>query len=158
MDEAGCFEVMARDLRELSRLAKGKAAQPTAAIMDGPTLQSSPESGGRSGYEGNKRGHGSKVHLAVDTLGHVLALKVTATNEQDRAQVSELAEQIQEATGENVRLAYEDQGYTGEEPALQAQAHGIQLEVVKLSEAKKGFMLLPKRWLVERSFAPGGTV
>ena len=45
-----------------------------------------------------------------------------------------------------------DQGYTGEEPARQAQAHGIQLEVVKLSESKKGFVLLPKRWVVERSF------
>lgn len=74
------------------------------------------------------------MHIAVDTLGHLLAVKVTAANEQERAQVGELAEQIQQATGENVQLAYVDQGYT--EPARQAQQHGIKLEVVKLSEAK----------------------
>lgn len=150
--KGGCFEVMAHELRELSRLAKGKAAQPTAAIMGGRTLQSSSESGGRAGYEGDKRCHGSKVHIAVDTLGHLLALKVTAAKEQERAKVSELAEHIQEATGENVQLAYVDQACTGEEPARQAQAHGIQLEAVKLSEARKGLVLLPKRWVVERSF------
>ena len=90
------------------------------------------------------------MHIAVDTLGHLLVVKVTAADEQERAQVRELAAQILPATGENVELAYVDQGYTGEEPAK--QAHGIRLEVVKLSEAKKGFVLLPKRWVVERSF------
>ena len=149
---AGCFEVMAHDLREMARVAKGRKALPTAAIMDGRTLQSSPESGGRAGYDGYKRRNGSKVHIAVDTLGHLLALKVTAANEQERAQVGELAAQIQQATGDNVELAWVDQGYTGEQPAQDAQAHGIRLEVVKLSEARKGFVLLPRRWVVERSF------
>lgn len=60
---------------------------------------------------------------------------------------------MQEATGQSVELAYVDQGYTGEAPASAAQAHGIQLEVVKHSEAKHGFVLLPRRWVVERSFA-----
>jgi transposase len=106
--KACCFEAMAHDLRELSRLAKGRKAQPTAAIMDGRTLQSSPESGSRAGYDGYKRRKGSKVHIAVDTLGHLLAVKVTAANEQERAQVGELAEHIQLATGENVQLAYVD--------------------------------------------------
>jgi len=95
---------------------------------------------------------GQQGHSAVDTLGHLLALHVTPAHEQDRAQVSELAAQVQPATGENVELAYVDQGYTGEEAIQAAQQHGIQLEVVKLSEAKKGFVLLPKRWVVERSF------
>jgi transposase len=102
--KACCFEAMAYDLRVLSRLAKGRKAQPTAAIMDGRTLQSSPESGSRAGYDGYKRRKGSKVHIAVDTLGHLLAVKVTAANEQERAQVRELAEHIQLATGENVQL------------------------------------------------------
>lgn len=148
--KACCFEAMAHDLRELARLAKRRNAQPTASIMDGRTLQSSPESGGRAGYDGYKRRKGSKVHIAVDTLGHLLAVKVTAANEQERAQVGELAAQIQQATGDNVELAYVDQGYTGE--AAARQGHGIRLEVVKLSEAKKGFVLLPRRWVVERSF------
>jgi hypothetical protein len=89
--------------------------------MDGRTLQSSPESGGRAGYDGYKRRKGSKVHIAVDTLGHLLAVKVTAANEQERAQVGELAAQIQQATGDNVGLAYVDQGYTGAEAAMQGQ-------------------------------------
>jgi transposase len=113
---------MAHDLRELARLAKGRNAQPTAAIMDGRTLQSSPESGGRAGYDGYKRRKGSKVHIAVDTLGHLLAVKVTAANEQERAQVGELAAQIQQATGDNVELAYVDQGYTGEAAARQGRS------------------------------------
>ncbi len=89
----------------------------------------------------------------MDTLGHLLALKVTAANEQDRAQVNDLAQAVQVATGANVQLAYVDQGYTGEQPATDAGQHGIKLEVVKHTEAKRGFVLLPRRWVVERSFA-----
>jgi transposase len=143
---------MAHDLREQARVTKGRNAQPAATIMDGRTLWSSPESGGRAGYDGYKRRKGSKVHIAVDTLGQLLAVKVTAANEQERAQVGELAAQIQQATGENVELAYVDQGYTGDDAASQGLNHEIRLDVVKLSEAKKGFVLLPRRWVVERSF------
>lgn len=69
-----------------------------------------------------------------------------------------MAGAIQAATEESVEIAfvdqgYVDQGYTGERAANAAEAHGIQLEVVKLPEAKKGFVLLPRRWVVERSFA-----
>lgn len=151
--KAGVFEAMVHDLRALLRLACGRKEQPTAVIIDSRTLQSSPESGSRAGYDGAKRRKGSKVHAAVDTLGHLLALVVTAANEQDRAQVKQLAEQVQEVTGETVELAYVDQGYTGEQAAQNAAAHGLQLEVVKLPEAKRGFVLLPRRWVVERSFA-----
>ncbi len=150
---AGCFETMAADLRALLRLAARRDSVPTAVILDSRTLQSTPESGGRGGYDGAKKRKGSKVHAAVDTLGHLLALKVTAANEQDRAQVNDLAQAVQAATGENVQLAYVDQGYTGEQPASDAAHHGMKLEVVKHTEAKRGFVLLPRRWVVERSFA-----
>src|SRR4051812_32573303 len=103
-------------------------------------MQSFPESGARAGYDGAKRKKGSKVHVAVDTLGHLLALYVTPSNEQDRAQVEELARQVQEATGHNVQVAYVDAGYTGEQAAEAAQGEGIHLEVVKLSVAKRGFV------------------
>ena len=122
-------------------------------ILDSATRQSSPESGGRAGWDGHKRRRGSKVHLAVDTLGHLLALHVTPADAQERAQVGALAAAVQEATGEAVELAFVDQGYTGDGPAAAAAAHGIRLEVVKLPEAKRGFVLLPRRWVVERSFA-----
>ena len=150
---AGVFQDMVRDLRMLMREIEGRTPQPRAAILDSRTLQSSPESGGRAGYDGHKRRKGSKVHLAVDTLGQLLAVLVTPANQQDRAQVGALAEQIQQATGDAVEIAFVDQGYTGEQPAADAQAHGIRLEVVKLPTAKRGFVLLPRRWVVERSFA-----
>ena len=149
--KAECFIAMVHDLREMLRVALDKHPQPTAAIFDGRTLQSTPESGARAGYDGAKRKKGSKVHIAVDTLGHLLALHVTPANDQERAQVAELVAQVQEDTGQNVTLAYVDQGYTGPDPAAAAQ--GIRLKVVKLPEAKKGFVLLPHRWVVERSFA-----
>ena len=135
------------------RVAYGRKVAPSAAILDSRTLHSSPESGHRAGYDGAKRKRGSQGHRAVDTLGHRLALCVTAADEQDRAQVATLAAQVQAVTGDTVELAFVDQGYTGEQAAQAAEQHGIKLEVVKLPEAKKGFVLLPRRWVVERSFA-----
>ena len=150
---AGVFEDLVRDLRMMLREIAGRPPQPRAAILDGRTLQSSPESGARAGYDGYKRRQGAKVHMAVDTLGQLLAVVVTPANEQERAQVAELAAQIQEATGDSVEIAFVDQGYTGDQPAIAAEKHGIRLAVVKLPTAKRGFVLLPRRWVVERSFA-----
>jgi transposase len=150
--KAQVFESLAYDLRAVLRIAEGRQEAPTAAIFDSRTLQSTVESGGRAGYDGAKRRKGNKVHLAVDTLGHLLALCVTAADEQDRAKVSELAERVQAETGETVEIAYVDQGYTGENAADAAEEHGIKLEVVKLPTAKRGFVRLPRRWVIERSF------
>ena len=150
--KAGVFEVMVHDVRELLRLAAGRKAQPSGAIFDSRTLQSSPESGARAAYDGAKRRKGSKTHMAVDTLGLLLSLLVTPADAQDRAQVAELARTVQDATGETVEIAFVDQGYTGDTPQQVAAEHGIQLEVVKLPQAKHGFLLLPRRWVVERSF------
>ena len=151
--KAGVFEDIVRDLRMLLREIDGRAQQPRAAIFDARMLQSSPESGGRAGYDGHKHKRGSKVHLAVDTLGQLLALVVTPANEQERKQVAELAAKVQEVTGESVEVAFVDQGYTGEQASDDAKAEGIRLEVVKLPTAKHGFVLLPRRWVVERSNA-----
>ncbi len=147
--QAGVFEAMVNDLRALLRVAAGRKEQPSAAIFDSRTLQSSPESGARAGYDGAKRRKGSKVHVAVDTLGQLLALLVTPASEQDRAQVAALAAQVQAVTGQAVEVAFVDQGYTGEQPEAAAAEQGIRLEVVKLPEVKKGFVLLPRRWVVE---------
>lgn len=150
--EAGCFEAIVNDTRTVLRETAGKKAQPTAAILDSRTLRSTPESGARAGYDGHKKVNGSKIHLAVDTMGHLLALLVTAADEQDRALVGELTERIQEVTGNHVELAFVDQGYTGEAAASAAQEQGVELSVVRLSKPKRGFVLLPRRWVVERSF------
>jgi transposase len=151
--QAGVFEDIVHDLRAVLRLAAGRNAKPSAAIFDGQVLQSTPESGERAGYDGHKRKKGTKLHMAVDTLGHLLALSVTPASDDERTQVARLAQDVQEATGQSIALVYVDQGYNGEAPAEDAQEQGIRLEVIKLPEAKRGFVLLPRRWVVERSFA-----
>ena len=160
---AGVFEALVHDLRELLRMAQGRDKDPTAIVIDSRTLQSTPESGERAGYDGAKRKKGSKIHAVVDTLGHLLALRVTAADQQDRQQVKSLARQVQKVTHKTVELAYVDQGYTGAQPNQDAAQQGIQLQVVKLLKAKspkratrqgeRGFVLLPRRWVVERTFA-----
>ena len=157
---AGVFEAMVHDLRVVLRLADveakdgaGRGPHPTAVILDGTVLQSTPESGPRAGYSGHKRKKGSKLHLAVDTLGHLLALRVTPADVDERAEVAALAAEVQAVTGGTVALAYVDQGYRGDAVRTDAAAAGIAVEVVKLPEAKRGFVLLPRRWVVERSIS-----
>jgi transposase len=150
---AGVFEAMTQDLRRILRVLEGRLEEPSAAIFDSRTLQSTPESGQRGGYDGAKRKKGSKVHMAVDTLGYLLSRHVTAASEQDRQQVGKLSKDVQKQTGKSVELAYVDQGYTGEKAAAAASKQKIELSVVKLPEAKRGFVLLPRRWVGERSFA-----
>lgn len=138
----GCFEAMASDLRSIIRVGQQHQGQPIAVMLDGRTLQSSCESGPRAGYDGYKRKRGSKVHMAVDTLGHLPAVHATPADELERAQVQMLCEAVQQATGGTVKLAWADQGYTGEQAK---QDSGFDLQVVKLPEAKKDFVLLPRR-------------
>lgn len=148
----GCFKAMTEDLLLMVRVCSERNEQPSAMILDARTIQSTPESGARAGFDGAKKRKGSKVHAAVDTLGHLLSLHVTPANEQDRDQVGKLAKAVQELTGDSVQIAFTDQGYTGDKAQQAAAAHGIQLMVVKHTEAKHGFVLLPRRWVVERSF------
>lgn len=150
--KAGVFEAIVHDLRVLLRVLDGRKAQPSAVILDSRTLQSTVESGERAEWDGAKRKRGSKTHMAVDTLGNLLTLFVTSAKAQDRAQVNELAQQVQQQTGQTVEVAFVDEGYTGTTPQQAAAAHAIQLIVVKLPDAKHGFVLLPRRWVVERSF------
>lgn len=85
-------------------------------------------------------------------MGNLLSVIVTPANEQDRSQVDTLLEEVQEITDQNVDIAFVDQGYTGDTAREDAENNGIELCVVKLSEAKRGFVLLPRRWVVERTF------
>src|SRR5262249_33436930 len=126
--QAGCFENVVCDLRSVIRVAQGRRRQPSAVILDGRTLQSTCETGPRAGYDGYKRKRGSKLHIEVDTLGPLLAVHVTPANEQERVQVAELARQVQEITGEPVKVAFADQGYPGEDAAQAASDEGIELQ------------------------------
>jgi hypothetical protein len=91
--------------------------------------------------------------MAVDMLDHLLAWRVTAASEQDRSQVGAWAAKVQEVTGDAVNLTCVDQGDTGAQATQAAEAQHRSLEVIKLPEAKKGFVLLPQRWGIKRSNA-----
>lgn len=97
-------------------------------------------SGPRAGYDCYKLRRGSKVHMAVDTLVHLLAVRVTPADQQERAQVDHLCAAVQQATGHTVELAWADQGYTGEKAREAAQEHDITLQILKLPEAKRGYV------------------
>lgn len=151
--DTGVFDAIIADLRVLIRLEEGRTVQPTAVIPDSWTLQSNPERGHRASWDEAKRRQGTTVNLAVDTLGELLAIHVTPAKAQDRDLVASLAGAVQEATGQTVTLAYVDQGYTGELPRQTAADHGIDLIVVQVPKAKRRFVLLPRRWMVEQDFA-----
>ena len=151
--EHGCFENLVHDLRELLRLNDHRQAQPSATIIDSRFAAGSPESGHRTKYNGHKRQKGSKVHAVVDTLGQLLALCVTPGNVDDRTPVLELCERVREQTSQQVRVMFADRGYTGEVVQDAVEFEGIDLVVVNRPEGSRGFVLLPRRWVVERSFA-----
>jgi hypothetical protein len=111
---AQVFEAVAHDPQDHPEVVGEREGQPTAAILNARTVQSTPESGSRAGYDGHKGKKGSKVHIAVDILGHLLALRVTAASERER--VAELAARVQEVTGRTGEVAFVDQGYTGDGP------------------------------------------
>jgi transposase len=146
---AGRFGALVHDLRTRLRLAAGRGPAPSAATLDSRTVQSSPGSGTRAGWDGAER-RGSKVHTAVDTLGRLLALHATSAGEQDRSRVARLAWAAQEVTDGSVEPAYVDRAHTGEQAA---GTHGIRPEAVKHTEPKRGFVLLPGRRVAERGFA-----
>lgn len=133
---------MLHDIREILRLAAGRESNPTAVVIDSRTLQSTPERGHRGAYDGAKRKKGSWVQIAVDTFGYLLELQVKPADKQDRSEVLRIAKAVQKATGQAVGIAYVDQGYTGKQAQDDADDRGIMLHVVKLSEAKRGFVLL----------------
>jgi hypothetical protein len=169
---AGCLEASAEDPRAALRVAAGRKAGPSAVILDSRTLRSSPERGERAGYDGARRKKGAELHLAVDTLG-LKARSPGRGAAEPTAVVSwpctsrrptpttvpkwdALPQAVQEATGQSVDPAKPvlrpakpdrgiDQAYAGQAAAKAAEQHGIDLEVVELAEAERGFVLLPRR-------------
>jgi hypothetical protein len=114
-----------------------------------------PDSGERAGSNGAQRKQGSKLHLAVDMPGSLPVLHVTPASADNRAEVGHLVQTVQASTGPSVNLTHGAQGYTSLRSAEAVRAHGIALQGVTLPAAKRRFVLLPRRWVVERSLARG---
>lgn len=106
----GLKRAASKTWRMICRVQQKRGAEPTAVIINSRTLQSTPESGHRAGYDGAKKRKGTKVHLVVDTLEHLLTVLTSPANEQDRAQVKQLCLEVQEVAGVKVEVAFADQG------------------------------------------------
>jgi transposase len=116
--KAGVVEQMVHDVRMLLRDITDRTPQPRAVIVDSRTLPSMPEREGSAGDDGHNQRNGATVHLAVDTLGQLLAGVVTPANDHDRAQVAALTHRVLEVTGDTVEVAVVDQGDIGAQPAF----------------------------------------
>lgn len=139
-------------LRTEVRAQEGKRSRPTAAILDSQSVKSDPH-GGPVGYDAAKRIKGRKRHLLVDTLGLVMGALVTPASVPER----EGGQSLLEATLGSLkwlRRLWVDGGYSGQEFAqwVQEIRPRCQVEVVKRSDDSKGFKVLPRRWIVERTF------
>ena len=135
----------------LARASAGREAQPTAGIVDSQSVRTS-ESGGPRGYDAGKKINGRKRHILVDTLGLLLRGIVHPASVQDRDGLAALLTRIRRRFP-FLALIFADGGYQGEVAATAARDERLELTVVKRSDTARGFVLLPRRWVVERSFA-----
>lgn len=150
--DSGLWEQILAVLVMAVREAEGKEAAPTVVIVDSQSVKTT-EAGGPRGYDAGKKVKGRKRHLAVDTLGLPIQCQITAADVQDRDALPDLLEAVSRKSPW-VKLAFMDGGYAGDETARAAfEASRIHISVVKRTDrAVKGFIVLPKRWIVERTF------
>jgi transposase len=163
----GLFEAMYDELRKLWRTRQHRAADPTAAVLDSQSVKTSPQ-GGPKGYDAAKKVKGRKRHLVTDTLGLLIAVLITAGSLQDR-DAALPAMDLAMAKVPGIKMLYVDGGYAGRRTQELRERHQIQIEVVRhpanrkvgrwqqgqlpLFDLLKGFVVLPKRWVIERTNA-----
>ena len=148
----GRWEAINHVLVMLSREQEGREATPSVGILDSQSVKTA-ENGGPRGYDAGKKIKGRKRHIATDTLGHLIVSVVHAANIQDRDGAPLVAEKIRPLFPWLRRLIA-DGGYAGEKlQKVLARMGDWVLDIVKRSDRAQGFVLLPKRWIVERTFA-----
>lgn len=163
----GLFENLYDELRALWRTREHRAPEPTGAVLDSQSVKTSPQ-GGEKGFDAGKKVKGRKRHLVTDTLGLLLAVLVTAASVQDR-DAADSAVALAKAKVPSVSKLYVDGGYGGQCASSLREKHGLDVEVVRhpanrnvgrwvegqlpLFDVPQGFVVLPKRWVVERTHA-----
>lgn len=149
----GLWSVILKVLRAAERKRAGKDPQPTAAIMDSQSVKTTEESAYPSGYDAHKNVKGRKRHLLVDTLGLPLSVYVTPADVQDRAGARYLLAGLKPLVP-RLKKIWADGAYSGEGLARWCEEEGRwELEVVERNREAQGFKVLPKRWIVERTFS-----
>lgn len=150
---AGSWQAIHDALRDLVRVHNGRNPAPTAAIIDSQSVRGADTvPGATRGYDAGKKVNGRKRHIAVDTGGLLLAIVVTIAGIQDRDAAHRLLTAL---TGRfsTIRLVWADGGYAGRLVVWAQKILAITVEVVKRTDDVKGFKVLPRRWVVERTFA-----
>jgi transposase len=140
-------------MRGRVREHEGREVEPSAGIIDAQSVRASafvPRAS--SGYDGGKKVPGRKRHIVTDTLGLLLVIAVTAANVGDRDAAVPLLERLRTLHRE-ITLVWADGGYTGGLVHWCRQKLALTLEVVKRTDDMEGFVVLPRRWVVERTFA-----
>ena len=149
--EDGTWPTLHAILVMAAREQAGREASPTAGIVDGQSARTS-EAGGPRGYDAGKKVNGRKRHILVDTLGLLLVLVVHTADIQDRDGLALVCRRLRRRYPW-LRLIFADGGYRGETAARAAAREGLRLTIVTRDPGTRGFAVLPRRWVVERTFA-----
>ena len=147
------WEQMQTALRERVRQQARRQAQPSAAIIDSQSVKTT-QVGGERGYDGGKKVNGRKRHSLVDTMGNLLRGVVHAANIQDREGATLLLEDVPDELLARMDKLWADGGYDGDlADWMENEFTHWRLELVQRPADTQGFVLLPRRWVVERTFA-----